>query len=247
MSNIVVKEKKQRKSKKTGIEETPELTPRTPKFTYIPTPEEDLVDILPLEKKVRKVKKKPTVQELQEQSLMEQNDIPAVEPAVEPVVEPVIELVVSEVPSPIIESELELFKQLSKKIYKEKRQAKLKALTPEELEAKRELARQKNKEYREKNRDKIREKDKKYATEKAEVIKEKRVAKLKDPEAKKTYNEQQRLYKAAARAKAKAQAGAEPKPPKVAKMTKAQQRDLILSHEELTAEEKLIQIATLIK
>ena len=257
MSNIVVKEKKQRKSKKTGIEETPELTPRTPKFTYIPTPEEDLVDILPLEKKVRKVKKKPTVQELQEQSLSEQNDIPAVEPAVEPAVQPVvqpvvehvIELVVSEVPSPIIESELELFKQLSKKIYKEKRQAKLKALTPEELEAKREIARQKNKEYREKNKDKIREKDKKYASDKAQVIKEKRVAKLQDPEAKAAYNEQQRLYKAKARAQAKAQAqaGAEPKPPKVAKMTKAQQRDLILNHEELTAEEKLIQIAALIK
>ena len=193
-------------------------------------------------------KTEPVVEkELESEEVSEEVFIP---PPVLPVVfeEPqpvVITLVEEETP----ESKLELFKKLSKEIYKEKRQAKLKALTPEELEAKKELARQKNKEYREKNRDKIREKDKKYATEKAEVIKEKRFEKLQDPEAKKAYNEQQRLYKAKARAQAKAQAqaGAEPKPPKVAKMTKAQQRDLILSHAELNVEQKLEELAKLIK
>ena len=231
-------EKKQRNSKKAGIQ--------SPKITYVEG-EEEVVDILP--KKVKKVslkKTEPVVEkELESEEVSEEVFIP---PPVLPVVfeEPqpvVITLVEEETP----ESKLELFKKLSKEIYKEKRQAKLKALTPEELEAKKELARQKNKEYREKNRGKIREKDKKYATENAEVIKEKRVAKLKDPEAKKAYNEQQRLYKEKARAQAKAQAGAEPKPPKVAKMTKAQQRDLILSHAELNVEQKLEELAKLIK
>ena len=204
------------------------------------------------EKKIRKVKAKkatePTEQELTEQSLMGQEDTPVLEPVVEPVVEPMPEPVVSEVPAPIVaetpESKLELFKKLSKEIYKGKREAKLKALTPEELEAKRAIARQKNKEYRANNKDKIKAKDKKYATEKAPIIKQKRVAKLKDPEAKAAYNEQQRLYKAKKRAEAKA--SGEPKPPKAAKMSKAQQLNLIMSNTELTAEQKVEQLAKLI-
>ena len=197
-------EKKQRNSKKAGIQ--------SPKITYVEG-EEEVVDILP--KKVKKVslkKTEPVVEkELESEEVSEEVFIP---PPVLPVV--------FEEPQPVV-------------------------ITLVELEAKKELARQKNKEYREKNRGKIREKDKKYATENAEVIKEKRVAKLKDPEAKKAYNEQQRLYKEKARAQAKAQAGAEPKPPKVAKMTKAQQRDLILSHAELNVEQKLEELAKLIK
>lgn len=202
------------------------------------------------EKKHRKVSLKKTepVVEREPEPVVVSEEVfipaPIVEPPVVEVQAPVVvdTVFVAETPP---ESDLELFKKLSKKIYKEKREAKLKALTPEELEAKREIARQKNKDYRENNKEKIKAKDKKYATEKAEVIKQKRVAKLKDPEAKAAYNEQQRLYKAKMRAEAKA--SAEPKPPKEGKMSKAQQRDLIMSHAELTAEQKLEQLAKLIK
>tara|TARA_R110002126_G_scaffold253733_1_gene396850 strand:- start:235 stop:954 length:720 start_codon:yes stop_codon:yes gene_type:complete len=239
MSNTIVKEKTPR-------------TPKTPKFRCLPPTDEDLVDILPLEKKVKKVSLKKTEPVVEKEPVVVSEEVfipPPVLPVVvekeaDPiVVDKVFTLVEEETP----ESKLELFKKLSKEIYKGKREAKLKALTPEELEAKKQQARQKNKEYREKNKDKIREKDKKYATEKAEVIKEKRVAKLQDPEAKKAYNEQQRLYKEKARAQAKAVSGAEPKPAKAMRMTKAQQRDLILSHAELTAEQKLEELAKLIK
>lgn len=232
-----------------------EKSPRTPKKLRIidakveyPVVVEPVVEVK--EKKHRKVSLKKTepVVEKEPDAVVVSEEVfipapPVVEPPVVEVQTPVVvdTVFVAETPP---ESELELFKKLSKKIYKEKRQAKLKALTPEELEAKRAIARQKNKEYRKNNKDKIKAKDKKYATEKAEVIKEKRVAKLKDPEAKAAYNEQQRLYKAKMRAEAKA--SAEPKPPKAAKMSKAQQRDLIMSNAELTAEQKVEQLAKLI-
>ena len=227
-----------------------EKSPKTPKskLRIPPNVEYPIEEVK--EKKVRKVKAKkatePTEQELKEQSLMGQEDTPVLEPVLEPVV--------SEVPAPVVaetppESDLELFKKLSKKIYKEKRDAKLKALTPEELEAKRAIARQKNKDYRANNKDKIKAKDKKYATEKAPIIKQKRLAKLKDPEAKAAYNEQQRLYKAKMRAEAKA--SAEPKPPKETKISMTSQlgliRDLVIHADELTAEQKLEHLTNMLK
>ena len=247
-----------------------EKSPRTPKKLRIIDAEVEYPVVEPVvkEKKVRKGKEKPVLEPMVKSEpepvvVSEEVFIPA-PPVVEP---PVVEVqapvvvdtvfqqsyalsysstagisIVAETPP---ESELELFKKLSKKINKEKRDAKLKALTPEELEAKREIARQKNKDYRANNKDKIKAKDKKYATEKAPIIKEKRVTKLKDPVAKAAYNEQQRLYKAKMRAEAKA--SVEPKPPKEAKMTKAQQLNLIMSSDELTAEEKLERVAKLIK
>lgn len=223
---VEVKEVKEKKPRKVSLKKTEPVVEKEPESEEVFTPA-------------------PPVVEKEPEPESEEVFIPAppvVEPPVVEVQAPVVvdTVFVAETP----ESELELFKKLSKKIYKEKRQAKLKALTPEELEAKRAIARQKNKEYRANNKDKIKVKDKKYATEKAPIIKQKRVAKLKDPVEKAAYNERQRLYKAKKRAEAKA--STEPKPPKAAKMSKAQQRDFIMSNAELTAEQKLEQLAKLI-
>ena len=228
-----------------------EKSPRTPKTPKLKLRIIESEPIVVSEKKPRKVSLKKTepMVETEPEPVVVSEEVfipaPIVEPPVIEVQVPVVVDTVFSLVADTPESKLELFKKLSKEIYKEKRNAKLKALTPEELEAKREIARQKNKDYREKNKDKIKAKDKKYATEKAEIIKEKRVKKLKDPEAKAAYNEQQRLYKAKMRAEAKA--SAEPKPPKEAKMSKAQQKDFIMNHPDFTAEQKVAELAKLIK
>jgi hypothetical protein len=237
MSNIVVKEQKMKKEKKV----------KTP--TIIVSVDE-LDDVCPCPcppKKPRKVslqKSEPLVEIEEKKEEIIDTFIPAIIPVVEPL--PVI------VESPpvvfdavLVIDKMEIFKKMTKELSKQKRDAKTAAMTPEQIEAHKQLARQKNKDFREKNKDKIREKDKKYSTANAEVIKAKRDAKLKDPVEKAKQNLKQKESKAKKRAEIKAIA--EPKPKKEARLTKVQKRDAILNNPDLTLEQKMEMMTALVK
>ena len=117
-------------------------------------------------------------------------------------------------------------------------------MTPEQLVEKKRIACEKNKNYRATNPDKIKAKDKTYSTENAEVIKQKRIAKLKDPVEREKVNLKQRESKAKKRAEVKATA--EPKPKKEKKQTKAQKKDAIMNNPDLTTEQKLELVLALV-
>jgi hypothetical protein len=238
MSNTVVKEQKMKKEKKV----------KTPPIVIV----EELEDMCPCPcpcppKKPRKVslqKSQPLVEVEEKKEEIIDTFIPAIIPVVEP--PPVI------VESPpvvfdavLVIDKMEIFKKMTKELSKQKRDAKTAAMTPEQIEAHKQLARQKNKEFREKNKDKIREKDKKYSTANAEVIKAKRDAKLKDPVEKAKQNLKQKESKAKKRAEIKATA--EPKPKKEARLTKVQKRDAILNNPDLTLEQKMEMMTALVK
>jgi len=232
MSNIVVKEKKVKKVK-------------TPTIVSV----EELEVICP-PKKPRKIslqKSQPLVEIEQKKEEIIDTFIPAVVPVIElpPVIVESTPVVFDAVISVPVIDKMEIFKEMTKELSKQKRAAKTAAMSPEQIELHKELARQKNKEFREKNKDKIKEKDKKYSIANAEVIKAKRVAKLKDPVEKEKQNLKQKESKAKKRAEIKA--NAEPKPKKEARLTKVQKRDAIINNPDLTLEQKMELMTALVK
>lgn len=258
MSNTIVKEKK---VKKTLAEKAKEASKKGIDFDLLedqsPVVEKKKVPRKVSLKKVEPIVEKEEVSEMVEMVMPSFRvsspptvifETPSIVVEVAPIEVAPIEVapVVPEITLSLIQPEkLELFKELSKEITKHNRQMKKAAMTPEQLEEKKERARKQNAEYRLKNKDKIREKDKKYSTEHAEVIKSKRIAKLENPVEKEKYNLKQKTYKAKKRAELKE--SVEPKPKKERKLTKIQQRDAIMKDEVFTMEQKLEFIAALVR
>ena len=236
MSNTVVKEKK---VKKTLAEKIKELAEQDNSL--------DIDHASPVPVKVAKVPRKVSLKKIE--PVVETEVVSDVVETIVHVFAPVLSLpVIVETPSavevevhvPIVETEQEIFKRISK----EKRQARLAKLTPEQLAEKKRIACEKNKTYRTTNPDKIKEKDKTYNAENKDTRKEKRDAKLKDPIEREKHNKQQRESKAKKRAEVKAIT--EPKPKKEKKLTKAQKKDAILENPDLTTEQKLELVLALV-
>jgi hypothetical protein len=210
---------------------------------------EELEDMCPPKKpkKISLQKSQPLVEVEQKKEEIIDIFIPAVVAVIEPpsvIIESTPVVFDAVISVPVIDK-MEIFKEMTKELSKQKRAVKTAAMTPEQIEAHKELARQKNKVFREKNKEKIKEKDKKYSTENAELIKQKRVAKLKDPVEKEKQNLKQRESKAKKRAEVKSTV--EPKPKKEARLTKVQKRDAILNNPDLTLEQKMELMTALVK